>query len=343
MMFRFFIATLTMLVVFVSAFGSGAGETRAAEAELPLLRTNITVEKALVTLGDIFENTGEKSSIAVFRAPDIGKSGTVRSSRVKAAAQRHGLIWHNPNRVTEIRVTRASTPITVEAVTRVIESAIRNRLALDIEAELTIKLATAQLPVHLPPTDSGKLEIVRLEYSTRSGRFRAELRAADGSLSPLNISFQGQAIESITIPVLTRSILRGEVIQARDIELESLPRHQIRPGILLTESELIGMAARRSLQTGRPLRIDDIEPPKLVRRNTPVIIVYQTEGMTLSIRGRAIADGAMGEMVGVMNVRSSRIIEGVVTGPGRVAIVRLNTLQTSAAIQQRNTHLASSQ
>ena len=43
-------------------------------------------------------------------------------------------------------------------------------------------------------------------------------------------------------------------------------------------------------------------------------------GLTLSARGKAMSDGAEGSVVSVLNEQSRRVIQGVVTGPGLVAV-----------------------
>ena len=342
-MIKYFNTILTAAATLIAAYVLTGGLTIASAEEQPRLRTNIVVTTSLVTLGDIFENAGEQANIAVFRAPDLGKSGMVRAARVQAAAQKQGLTWSNEEQVAEVQVTRDSTEITEEMVTATLETAIRQRLGLTQEVDLTITLAAAPLPYHLPFTDSGTLEIIRLDYRTTTGQFRAELRSASSSRTHIKISFRGQAIETIQVPVLSRTIARGEVIQASDLQHVFLPRRQVRSGILLTDNNIVGMAARRGLQGNRPLRIDDVEPPKLVLRNKPVVIAYQYRGLTLSVRGRAIADGALGDMVRVMNTRSNRIIEGVVSGYGRVMIERIGSPQMSANTQIPSTRIASSQ
>jgi flagella basal body P-ring formation protein FlgA len=53
-----------------------------------------------------------------------------------------------------------------------------------------------------------------------------------------------------------------------------------------------------------------------VRRGETVTLVYQVPGVALSLRARALEDGAVGQSVRFMNTSSNRTIEAVVTGPG---------------------------
>ena len=53
-----------------------------------------------------------------------------------------------------------------------------------------------------------------------------------------------------------------------------------------------------------------------IRRGETVNLVYQTPGMSLSMRARALEDGAVGHPIRLQNTSSNRTIDAVVTGPG---------------------------
>ncbi|HEX8900785.1 flagellar basal body P-ring formation chaperone FlgA [Vitreimonas sp.] len=53
-----------------------------------------------------------------------------------------------------------------------------------------------------------------------------------------------------------------------------------------------------------------------IRRGDSVSLVYQAPGMSLTMRARALEDGAIGQPIRLQNTSSNRTIEAVVTGPG---------------------------
>jgi flagella basal body P-ring formation protein FlgA len=53
-----------------------------------------------------------------------------------------------------------------------------------------------------------------------------------------------------------------------------------------------------------------------IRRGDVVMVIYQSGGVTLSMRTQAMQDAAVGQSVRLMNPSSNRIVLGVVTGPG---------------------------
>ena len=53
-----------------------------------------------------------------------------------------------------------------------------------------------------------------------------------------------------------------------------------------------------------------------VRRGETITLQYAVPGMSLSMRARALEDGAVGDSVRFLNTSSNRTIEAIVTGPG---------------------------
>lgn len=53
-----------------------------------------------------------------------------------------------------------------------------------------------------------------------------------------------------------------------------------------------------------------------VRRGEMVTLVYAAPGMSLTMRARAMEDGAVGQSVRLQNTSSNRTIDAIVTGPG---------------------------
>ena len=53
-----------------------------------------------------------------------------------------------------------------------------------------------------------------------------------------------------------------------------------------------------------------------VRRGEMVTLQYAAPGISLSMRARALEDGAVGDNVRFLNTSSNRTIEAIVTGPG---------------------------
>ena len=68
------------------------------------------------------------------------------------------------------------------------------------------------------------------------------------------------------------------------------------------------------------MQVADLAKPDLVQRDQNVTLIYETAGLYLTVRGKAIEDGTEGDVVNVMNLQSKRTVSGTVTGRGQVSI-----------------------
>jgi flagella basal body P-ring formation protein FlgA len=82
----------------------------------------------------------------------------------------------------------------------------------------------------------------------------------------------------------------------------------------------IGMQVRRSVRAGQALRMPDLAKADLVQRDQNVTLIYETNGLYLTMRGKATDAGSEGDTVSVMNLQSKRTVQGTVTGPGQVTM-----------------------
>src|ERR1700712_4105396 len=77
----------------------------------PSLKGDITINAAIVTVGDVFDGAGALSETAMFRAPAPGTTGIVPLADVQHAAELVGLQGFDNVGYTRIRVVRASTVV----------------------------------------------------------------------------------------------------------------------------------------------------------------------------------------------------------------------------------------
>jgi len=64
----------------------------------------------------------------------------------------------------------------------------------------------------------------------------------------------------------------------------------------------------------------DLMKPEIVARNETVTLIYQAPGVTLTLRGQAQEPGALGDTIGVLNVQTKHVVQGVISGPGKVTV-----------------------
>lgn len=128
-----------------------------------------------------------------------------------------------------------------------------------------------------------------------------------------------QPPEVVRVAVLAHPIARGDLLAPSDFTEEERAISQARNA--LHARDCAGLEARRALSAGAVVTANDLMPQQLVRRGEPVMIRVVSGGMTISASGRALSNGAKGEMVRVVTTTTNRTIDGVVESAGSVRIV----------------------
>ena len=166
---------------------------------------NVEVSNRLVTLGDLFENAGELSGKAVFRAPSIGQSGTIRAYRVIDAARRAGLVRIAPTDVAIVQVQRASELVTENDVTEALKSLLRSRSFVSGDGRVDVELTVRLVDQHAEPGSVQPFDLRNLRYDRPTGRFSVNLLIAGRTdIGPIRLS--GTARETVMTPILTRNM-----------------------------------------------------------------------------------------------------------------------------------------
>jgi flagella basal body P-ring formation protein FlgA len=176
-------------------------------------------------------------------------------------------------------------------------------------------------PLQLEPSVTAELKATRVFYDPRQNRFDVTFDvpgSAAARRAPLR--YVGTAVETVEAAMLLRPLGRGDVVKASDVAIERRPRAEIRTDAASRVGEVVGLAARRALRAGEPLRTADLMKPELVQRNETVTLVYEVPGLVLTIRGKALESGAQGDSVSVLNLQSKRTVQGTISGPGEVTI-----------------------
>ena len=81
-------------------------QTRNDVIAAPALRANVQVSGDLVRIGDIIDNAGSAGQIAIYRAPDLGTTGSLPVAQVLNALRAHQVIGVDTRKLKEISVTR---------------------------------------------------------------------------------------------------------------------------------------------------------------------------------------------------------------------------------------------
>ena len=115
------------------------------------------------------------------------------------------------------------------------------------------------------------------------------------------------------------SLVATEVIKAGSVLSEANTESE--DGVLSEDDRaLLGREVRRTVYKGRNIDPANTRAPRLVVRNQNVTVKYRSNGLEITLNGRAMADGGAGETVSVMNLQSRQLISGQIMPDGWVSV-----------------------
>jgi flagella basal body P-ring formation protein FlgA len=126
--------------------------------------------------------------------------------------------------------------------------------------------------------------------------------------------------EPIDLPVLTSPKGINDPITTDDLIIQSFPAKKVRDDMIRDSHQIIGMAAKRPLPAGEPLRLIDLMKEQLVRRGDDISLTYHTGALEILATGRALESGALHDSIKVTNTGSNRTVDAEVTGPKQAEI-----------------------
>lgn len=290
---------------------------------MPSLRPEVTVNSAIVTVGDMFEDAGGLAELALFRAPQPGTTGVVDLRAIRAAANRIGLVEFENIGIISVPVTRASVTIDTPALGRMIEDSLVSRGLVPAGASIELSFDRADLAFQAEIGDA-PAKLLSLRYLPGSTGFLARFQIAGTDL-PVDVT--GQLELMIEAPHLAGPRAAGTVLTADDIVMKKVPlRYADNTGIVSLD-QLLGKQLERPGRANLMLRAGDVVAPQVVARNQMVTVVLRSGPMTLTVKGQALNAASQGQPVQVLNTATKKILSGVALSDGAVEIT--NTLNVA--------------
>ena len=80
------------------------------------------------------------------------------------------------------------------------------------------------------------------------------------------------------------------------------------------------MQTRITIYEGRPLHANMLQAPRVIGRNQIVRLRFQRGALQIDTEGRAMSDGAAGELIRVMNMGSRSTVTAQVMPDGTLAV-----------------------
>jgi len=149
---------------------------------------------------------------------------------------------------------------------------------------------------------------------------RVNVRVSCGAPSPWALYVPAELRVYRDVLVVARPMQRGESFGSNDVLLEERDVLAGGGAALTRLEEAIGLNAKRAINANTVLTAALIESPVLVRRGDSISISSRSGGVSVQTSAICLSDGRSGERIRARNLRSNRVIDVRVTGPGTAEV-----------------------
>lgn len=123
-----------------------------------------------------------------------------------------------------------------------------------------------------------------------------------------------------SVVVLTRSVGRGEVITAADVELMAGDPADANAVVFHAVEEVVGKEARQAMSAGNAVAREAVQAPVIVRRGEVVTVYARSSGIRVRTMARAREDGSLDDLVTVESLDTRKSFFARVCGVQEVEI-----------------------
>jgi flagella basal body P-ring formation protein FlgA len=296
----------------------------AAETVL-LLRSAVKVSSVEVTLGDLVIDSAQiPSEWAKRRVMDSPAAGEVSYHALTAVA--YALQQYTDmGRI----VLRGEPVISVQRKDRRIETSeleapiLTHLQKTDPWKGLDLSIKVLSIPENTRiPEGVTTYRITQIDQKTAKGYSMAHVVVLVDDLEAKEIPV-GIEIQSLTaVWVLRKNMSPGQILTKEDLRSEQQVVDATSQFVPSTEN-LEGFEVTHSLAAGSLLRRNAVSKPLCVKRGEWVSINAFGAGLHVTLRGKALANGRLGERVMCVNERSQRQVLVELVGAGMGVLVRM--------------------
>ncbi len=186
------------------------------------------------------------------------------------------------------------------------------------ETKTRITFARWDSRIKLSQCDSNKIMVFYPGKQHRLGNVSVGLRCSEKS--KWTIYLRAYVTVKRDIVHARRFISRGTVISKDDLVIDNIEISNANTKFFHTTLDIIGKVAKRNITIGKKISATTLKLAIIIKRGQEVVIVAHTGGILIRTKGKALSDGAKGQVVKVKNSRSKRELQATVIAPNTVKV-----------------------
>lgn len=183
------------------------------------------------------------------------------------------------------------------------------------EFEITVGALDARLKLPLCQTP---LEAFTRASNRDFGRVSVGVRCGQPHSWKIYTSAYAKVFADVVM--LSRPVPRGEIISKSNVVLVKKDVSRVHRGFFTALDQVAGKLAKRPLAANVLLNDSHIAARKLIKRRQSVTLIAQNSGIDIRMAGEAMMDGEANQRIRVRNLRSNRVVEGIVVDDNLVRV-----------------------
>src|SRR5579875_3022444 len=216
------------------------------------------------------------------------------------------------------RVRRAAQEVSETAVRAAIEAFLAERLGPGA-TDTVLRTVEVPGPIRLP-VGSFTTHVSAPAGAELLGRVRLALEFVMDDRPVRTAWVTADLARFGPVVLVRRSLARGEVITADDVEVDRRDLSQVPRDTFTAPADAVGLVVRTPLLPYAPLRREQVVMPATVRRGDAVLLVLDHGGLRITVPGEVRDDAVRGERVHVTNTTSNKELTGRVVDARTVAV-----------------------
>jgi flagella basal body P-ring formation protein FlgA len=285
-------------------------------------QSQATVTKSALTLGDVAEITTDNpeaqlslARIQLGNSPAPGKSLELSADKIIQSLKSNGVDLSKVGYLfyPKTQITRAGRNLSETEARAAIESLISAESS-DLQIKSLI-LPHDSLVFTGPSTLRAQLK----NQSQNSRIYSLELTNSEAER--MNLDIKADIENWRTVPVASRDIAAGSIIEAIDFGLAKLNSEQLAKNIVIDPSQLIGKQIQKNIGQGETFKSPSMQKVFSLKNGSRVQMIFSEGGLEASARGIALQDAEIGDIIEVRNDASKNIVIGRVKDRGTVEVL----------------------
>lgn len=187
-------------------------------------------------------------------------------------------------------------------------------------ANIELEIFSGKSSYNIEDAKSYKLLISNLTFDDLQNKFNCNIEVFIDNKSFDSGKIMGRFYNMTEVYVPIKEIKKDTLITEDMLKTITIKEGKAKDVFALQKEDIVDREAKKDLYSNALILNKDIQKPTLINRNDNVLVLYKTDKMEIGMKAYAGEDGALGDVITLINPSSKKTIMGKVISKGTVSI-----------------------